>query len=139
LTALQAQIDGMLSADEFQPQTALPLATREQYADSVGILLRLCGREHSTQIVPVLLDIFSPRVTAFRIGSAFGAIRRDDFEGRAFTLATLRSLAARNENAAAALAALGEPVRPWTDASSRERAALILGYVVRARRDGVAP
>src|SRR5436190_20683669 len=91
------------------------LASRENYSDTVQILLKACciGGEQHKRIVPILLDS-NERVAPYRVGLAFRALSATEIEGKgvfAVTLATLKTTATSKTelavNARVALAALG--------------------------------
>jgi hypothetical protein len=139
-------IDNLLTADVFDEATVEWLAHRERYAEAVRTILRIVRSDfftHFVTIVPVLLDEFRPLVTPFRALVAFGArschasqrlqITLDDL--KRFAQSPPKKSAAR---AAAALTALGFPVRNWPDMPRRERACYALGALVRTHRDGVS-
>lgn len=142
--AIRDLIGGALTADHFDAVIAIELAQPDNYSTAVGELVGLCRSPRTdspvTGIVPSLLEPPTSRTSPLRVALALEAIRI--IKNRTMPLVTSDSLVAiarrqgfRAANAATALAALGHPLTDWADLSQRERAAFLLGSVVRRRRE----
>jgi len=132
----------VLSARRFHPRVVRALA-RRHYADAANVLLRGCrvgDRHQSAAIIPLLLEPWNGRLTAYRAAVCLGALSANQTENKnCIDLDDVRALATGGEEvgerARVALALIGRPLKPWPDLSRAERAAFTLNRLVAAFRN----
>jgi hypothetical protein len=110
-------IDDVLSAA--RPNAATVAALDPQLlADIAGVPIAATRFNHLQQSI-------------FQIALTIGVIEPPR---RELTLRDLQEIATADERAHVVLAAIGRPINPWSRMNRQERAALLLGKIVRAKR-----
>lgn len=140
LNPLAAELDRLLAADAFDSDAIAAFATRTHYPDAADFLLERCILDGNGRapFIFALRQPFDHYLTPFRLAMALGGIlrlgrtSRDQVDAGTILKLTRSHKKEIREKSFAVLAALGNPARSWKVASRRERAALCLGYLVRA-------
>lgn len=137
--ATRGAIDAVLAADCFDADALACLASRHLYPIAVAQLAEMlvCRPRTSNSLAPMLWDH-----VPLRLARELRAVPSyDDRAPPSNFTEHLRDVAQgkgrRAPGARVTLAALGTPVRPWPAMDRRERAAYLLGLVVRLRRRAV--
>jgi hypothetical protein len=135
--AAAEMVESLLAADQFDSTVIKVLADRKNYSDAATALLKNC-RTHKTQalgaVIPALLETTLSTVTLYRLAVAFAVPGLFDKDHKLAVTTDIHFLRAHKSLAARlVLAVIGEPQASFNELTKSQRAALVLGHLVRER------